>query len=182
MAKTLQYSLSPEDPSRIMAHLIDHLANYAQYFEVEQRGPKVIALRIREVVPKEWQFQNPGFLIQVTKSGPGCRIALQRTLTPAANWFLGLWVAAAALALAAGLALLTANPSEGRRHYPFIVTAGSLTLAGLVFRQVAYWIKSGRDPEFTNILQKALADFGRPTAIRRREESRGPGTGTPAKG
>ncbi len=181
MAKTLQYSTSPEDSGRIMAHLIDHLSNYAQYFEVEQSSGSVLILRVREVVARQWQFQRPGFRVRVTRSGSGCRIALQRTLAPLANWVLGLFTAGSAIALASGLALLAKDPSEPRQHATYIITTLTMTFAGLVLRQVYYLVEAGRDRELTGILQRALADFGRPTAIRRREESRGPGTGMPSR-
>lgn len=177
MAKTLQHSDSSEDPGRIMAYLVDHLANYAQYFVVEQRGSSVIQLTVREVVARQWQFQRPGFRIKVSPRSPGCRIALQRTLAPLANWFLGILTAGSALALAYALALIAAHPSEGRQQSGFVATAAGLTFVGMALRQVYYFVEGGRDRELTGILQKALADFGRPTAIRRREESRGPGTG-----
>ena len=176
MAKTLQYSTSPEDAGRLMAHLVDHLANYSQYFEVEQRGPSLIALRTREVIARQWQFQKSGFLVRVTGDRGGSRITLLRTLGPLANWFWGLFTAGWAAALVWGLWRMGAQPAEARGAVTWVATAGGLTLFGLGMRQVFYWTTAGRDRELTNILQKAIADFGRPTAIRRREASRGPGT------
>ena len=178
-ARTLQSSLSPEDPGRIMAHLVEHLANYSQYFEMQQRGPDVIELRIREVIARQWQLQKPHFLVRVTPSRPGCKIALQRTLAPVANWFLGIFTGVSAIALVGSLAVAIANPAERGALWKFMATAAGLTLAGLVLRQLYYWAEAGRDPELTGILQKALADFGRPTAVRRREAARGPGTMNP---
>lgn len=177
MAKTVQSYKLPGDPQQLVSHLRDHLANYAQYFTVEERTPSLLVLRIRHVVAKHWEFPKPGFRVRVLPAGTGSRIILQRTLAPIAGWFFGLWIALSGLALAWAVALMIAKPEDWRQQgYLFWGTVG-LTLAGLLFREIYYLVERGRDRELTGILEKAIADFGRPTAIRRREQSRIPGPG-----
>ena len=181
MAKTIQNYKLPGDPQQVLSHLRDHLANYSQYFSVGERGPDMLLLRIRNVVKKHWEWTKPGFRVQVSAAGSGSRIVLQRTLGPIANWFFGIFTTLAAISCVAGLVLQIANPADWLKILPFTAGSAVFTVVGLGFRQVYYFIDAGRDRELTGILEKSISDFGRPTAIRRREQSRmiGPGPSAP---
>lgn len=180
MAKSVQQFASPGDPGRVFAHLLDHLANYAQYFSVQQRSESTLALELRGLGGTRMRFGKPGFVIRVTPSGSGSRIELLRSLAPLGRYFFGFFTGASGLAFLGGLAALGANPSDWRKLAPFVGISLGLTVAGLVFRRVYYSLESGRDRELTGIVEKALADYGRPTAVRRAMRENQPGPGGPA--
>jgi len=171
MAKKVQVFAHGAEPTRIHAHLSEHLANYAQYFSVEQRSATELALAVREVVARRNEFQKPGFIVRVAPAGTGSSVILYRILAPLGRYAIGIFIAASGIALSAAVALLLRNTAEWRSSAPFVAAAAGLTLAGLGLWELFYWLQRGRDRELTGILQKALADYGRPTAIRRAKAS-----------
>ena len=171
MAKKVQVFAHGAEPARIHAHLSEHLANYAQYYAVEQRSATDLALSVREVVPRRSEIQKPGFIVRVAPAGTGSSVILYRILAPLGRYASGISIAASAIALSAALALLLRNTAEWRSNAPYVAAAAGLALAGLGLRALFYWLQRGRDRELTGILQKALADYGRPTAIRRAKAS-----------
>lgn len=178
MAKKVQVFASRGDPGQLMPHFAEHMTHYAQYFSAEQRSPSLIALTLREFGVRRQEFTKPGFHIRVSAADGGSRIVLFRTLAPLTGYFSGIPVVAAAVAILAGIALVAMNPADWRSVAPFLGGAFGVLLVGLVLRQFFYWLEGARDRELAGIVQKALADLGRPTAIRRREQSAGAGPGT----